>query len=670
MEALKTVEQTPPDLVLLDIVMANIDGFEVCRRLKANEQLCHVPVIFLSATSEKQERVIGFQLGAVDFVAKPFQRQELLARVRTHLALTRMQAELKRQADDLRNANVLLQSEIAVRETMASSLAESEERFRTLAASAQDAFVILDEEDRIVFWNHSASEMFGHEEKEVMRQKFHELLVPERLQDAVAARFLDRGNVAERREVVEMTAVRKGGEEFPTELSLSSAKIRGKWVAIAVIRDVTARQRAQEDLQRSEERLNLALESAHMGSWDLDLVTGRAWRSRIHAQIFGYSDPNASWSLERFLEHVLPDDRARLLEEIAVARKTGQLKSECRIVRNGDHQQRWISFHGTVYSDTQKRPVRMMGLVLDITEVKQAEDERKMTDAQNSLSQKLESVGRLAAGIAHEINTPMQFISDKTQFLKSSLSSLTEVLTAYRGEIETIASGDSAGAALTRLRAVEEEKEMNYLLEEIPKTFSETMSGLQRVTQIIKSLKEFSHPNKSSKQPADLNKAINTTITVSRHEWKYVAEVVPELDPDLPMIPVRIDEINQVVLNLIVNASHAIGDALKQRVNAKGIIAIRTRQENDSVVIEVEDNGTGIPDSAQSHIFEPFFTTKGVGKGTGQGLAIIRTIVVKNHGGTISFTTEPGKGTTFHVRLPLTVPEETPTAGMQRASGE
>jgi len=145
---------------------------------------------------------------------------------------------------------------------------------------------------------------------------------------------------------------------------------------------------------------------------------------------------------------------------------------------------------------------------------------------------------------------------------------------------------------------------------------------------------------------------------VSRHEWKYVAEVVTELDPDLPMIPLCIDEMNQVMLNLIVNAAHAIGDAIKQRGEAKGVITIRTKQDGESLLVEVADNGTGIPESAQSHIFEPFFTTKGVGKGTGQGLAIIRTIVLKNHGGTISFTTAPGKGTTFHIRLPMPSPDE------------
>jgi signal transduction histidine kinase len=395
-----------------------------------------------------------------------------------------------------------------------------------------------------------------------------------------------------------------------------------------------------------------------MGTWDLDFVTNAVWRSRLHDQIFGYDSPLVHWSHDTFLDHLLPEDREKYLKAEQRSIETGEVKSEYRIIRANDQKQRWISIQGKIYCDKQNKPLRMMGLVVDVTDSKQEEAERQNKEAQSSLSQKLESVGRLASGVAHEINTPMQFITDNTQFLKRAMSSLTEVLSAYQAIGKLTASGAISEEALARARALEETNELPYLMAELPRTFDETMSGLHRVTQIIKSLKEFSHPNQTSKQPADLNKAINTTIVVSRHEWKYVADVVTDFDPDLPIIPLRIDEMNQVILNLIVNAAHAIGDALKLRGEAKGVITIRTKQDGDQVLVDVQDNGTGIPESAQSHIFEPFFTTKGVGKGTGQGLAIIRTIVVKNHGGTITFTTEPGKGTTFHLRLPIASPAD------------
>lgn len=660
-QALESIATAHPELILLDIVMPGIDGFEVCRRLKEHEETSHIPIIFLSASTETKERVEGFKLGAVDFVSKPFQRQELLARVHTHMAFARLQSKLKRQTADLQHANKLLQGEIAVREEMAASLVESEEKFRTLAGSAQDAFVMLDDQDRIVFWNRAATGIFGYLEKEIAGAKFHELLVPERLRPNYAkgfVRFLTMDTGPTVGQTIEMTTLRRDGTEFPVELSVASVNLREKRVVIAVIRDITGRLRAQETLQHSEERLNLALEAARMGTWELELATHAMWRSRLHDRIFGYDTPLDSWSVDRFYAHVVPDDRERFRTELSKPNKSDQVQCEGQIIRASDQTPRWIMVEGKVCRDKQGKPVRMMGIVIDITENKLAEQERQAKEAQSSLSQKLESVGRLASGVAHEINTPMQFITDNTQFLRRAMTSFTDVLGAYRTVNETIASGKNPDDALALARAAEETNELEYLLGEIPRTFDETMSGLQRVTHIIKSLKEFSHPNTTAKHAADLNKAINTTIAVSRHEWKYVAELVTELDPDLPMIPLCIDEMNQVMLNLIVNAAHAIGDALKQRGEAKGVITLRTKQENNCVLVEVQDNGTGIPESAQSHIFEPFFTTKGVGKGTGQGLAIIRTIVVKNHGGTITFTTEPGKGTTFHIRLPFPPPEE------------
>jgi two-component system, NtrC family, sensor kinase len=670
-QALESVAQTQPELILLDIVMPGIDGFEVCRQLKTHAKTSHIPVIFLSATSDSKERVAGFKLGAVDFVPKPFQRHELLARVHTHLSLARLQVALKRETAELGEANQRLQREIAKREEMAAALSESEEKFRTLAGSAQDAFVMLDDEGRVIFWNRAAIGMFGYSEQEIYGKKFHDHVVPERFQAAHQNRFEHfkaTGTGPLVGKSVELHALRRDGSEFQVELSLATVKLRQKWVAIAVIRDITGRLRTQETLQRSEERLNLVLDAAHMGIWDRDLITGKLSRSIVHDQIFGYDTIQERWTDETLLNHLVPEDRERRLHEIATCSEQTEINSEYRIIRAGDHAQRWIQFQGKVYHDEKGKPIRRAGIIRDITDQKLAEQERQATEVQSSLSQKLESVGRLASGVAHEINTPMQFITDNTQFLKRAVTSLTEVLVAYRAVNEIVASGKKPDEALALARAAEETNEMEYLLGEIPKTFDETMSGLQRVTHIIKSLKEFSHPNTTAKHPADLNKAINTTIAVSRHEWKYVAEVVTELDPDLPMIPLCIDEMNQVMLNLIVNAAHAIGDAIKQRGEAKGVITIRTKQDGACVLIEVEDNGTGIPESAQSHIFEPFFTTKGVGKGTGQGLAIIRTIILKNHDGAISFTTTPGKGTTFHIRLPMPSPDEAETPGTVASS--
>ena len=194
---------------------------------------------------------------------------------------------------------------------------------------------------------------------------------------------------------------------------------------------------------------------------------------------------------------------------------------------------------------------------------------------------------------------------------------------------------------------------MDYLRQQIPQALDETLEGVERVTNIVRAMKEFSHPGGSEKKAADLNRAIESTVTVARNEWRYVAQMKLELESGLPLVPCFLGEFNQAVLNLIVNAAHAIGDAVKKTPGTTGLITVQTRRDGDHVKVLVTDTGTGIPENARSKIFEPFFTTKGVGRGTGQGLAMIYGSIVKRHGGTVTFETEIGRGTTFIIRLPL-----------------
>ena len=306
--------------------------------------------------------------------------------------------------------------------------------------------------------------------------------------------------------------------------------------------------------------------------------------------------------------------------------------------------------------DEQNQITHYIAVKEDISERKKVEMERLALETQSQLSQKLQSVGMLAAGVAHEINTPTQYITDNTRFLTDSVKQVFNVIAAYRAHI---AAHPECTQRLQAVTASEKENELEYLLEEIPKSLEQSLEGLGRISRIVSSLKEFSHPNAESKSGADLNKAIETTVAVSRHEWKYVADVVTELDPKLPHVECNLDEFNQAVLNLVINATHAIGDAIKQLGLKQGTITIRTRQEAGWAVIEVEDTGTGIPPAVRGKIFDPFFTTKGVGKGTGQGLAIVQAVVVKGHGGRVDFTTEMGKGSTFRIFLPITPPDLT-----------
>jgi PAS domain S-box-containing protein len=275
---------------------------------------------------------------------------------------------------------------------------------------------------------------------------------------------------------------------------------------------------------------------------------------------------------------------------------------------------------------------------------------RRMLEAQLAQAQKLESIGHLAAGVAHEINTPIQYVSDNTRFLDESFRNLDRVLRSYETLAEAAETSGLLPEQVQQVRQTEDEADLEYLQGEIPRAIQQSGEGVERVATIVRAMKEFSHPGSAEMKAIDLNHAIESTLTVSRNEWKYVADAVTEFDPNLPAVRCLPAEFNQAILNLVVNAAHAIAD-VPGRGSNKGRITIRTRRDGAWAEVRICDTGTGIPEAVRARIFTPFFTTKEMGRGTGQGLAIAHTVVVTKHGGTLSFETEEGRGTTFIVRL-------------------
>jgi signal transduction histidine kinase len=262
---------------------------------------------------------------------------------------------------------------------------------------------------------------------------------------------------------------------------------------------------------------------------------------------------------------------------------------------------------------------------------------------QSLQSQKLEAIGQLAAGIAHEINTPLQFVGDNLHFLAEAAEAFTQALAQYR---------DGAPAEVSpRFDAVDAALDIGYMTEHLKPAFEAALDGVQRVSVIVQAMKSFTHPGPREQRPEDLNHALEMTLTISTNVWKYVATVERDFAADLPKVDCVIGEINQVFLNLITNAAHAIGEVVGDS-GAKGVIRITTRCDAGMVAIRITDSGSGIPEGVQARIFEPFFTTKPVGRGTGQGLPLARAIVLQHHG-SLEFTTERGAGTTFEVRLPI-----------------
>jgi signal transduction histidine kinase len=279
----------------------------------------------------------------------------------------------------------------------------------------------------------------------------------------------------------------------------------------------------------------------------------------------------------------------------------------------------------------------------------------ELATAKNQLVQaeKLQAVGQLAAGIAHEINTPAQFVGDGLHFLKEAYFSYKRLVGHYRSAVEALAlEATGAGQVLVgELRRIEEDVDLPYLDAEVPASFVSCMEGIFRITTIVESMKEFAKPDQREKSPADLNHALQATLVVARSEYGSVAEVTTEFG-DLPPVPCHVGDLNQVFLNLIVNAAHAVGDVVEKR-GGVGTIRIRTSREDNLARIDIADSGCGIPEAIRHRVFDPFFTTMEVGKGTGQGLAIARSVVVTKHGGTLTFESEVGKGTTFTIRLPM-----------------
>jgi PAS domain S-box-containing protein len=278
--------------------------------------------------------------------------------------------------------------------------------------------------------------------------------------------------------------------------------------------------------------------------------------------------------------------------------------------------------------------------------------ERKRLEIELRHAQKLESVGALAAGIAHEINTPIQFIGDNTRFLQDAFRDAMPLVEAYEKVCEEAATGGARNESIEQVRRIRKKIDWDYMRGEVPRAIQQMHDGIGRVAKIVRAMKEFSHVDRSAeKAQADINRALESTLIVARNELKHVAEVSTDLG-DLPLVRCHLGDLNQVFLNLLVNAAQAIGDVVA-KTGQRGRIAVRTRAEGDSVEVAISDTGTGIPESIRNKIFDPFFTTKEVGKGTGQGLALARAIVVDRHGGTLTFETEVGRGTTFYVRLPM-----------------
>ncbi|MGE3536680.1 MAG: response regulator [Candidatus Tectimicrobiota bacterium] len=493
-DALALAPDFQPDLVLLDIMMPGIGGYETCRRLRLHPTLRHTRIILVSARAMISERLEGYEAGADDYITKPFDDEELLAKIRVYLRL-----------------------------------------------------------------------------------------------------------------------------------------------------------QAVEQVQQFTSNVLEAIPSILIG---LDLSTTITWWNTTAEQVLGLPSPTACG--QTLATCPIPWDSATVLEGLGLCQRSGQtVRLDDVRFQATDTSQGFLSLTIAPIPDQQTDGLHFLLMGADVTM-------QKMLEAHLVRAQKLEAIGRLAAGVAHEINTPTQYIGDNVRFLQDAFHDLMPLLEQYSVLLQANQAGQIPTALLHAIETTAEAVDVEYLRAEIPQALQQSLEGIERVATIVRAMKDFSHPGTTEKIAIDLNQAIESTITVARNEWKYVADIVTDFDPHLPPVPCMPGELNQVMLNLIVNAAHAIADVLQSSGQEKGTIRLSTRCTEAWVEIRVADTGGGIPEAVQDKIFDPFFTTKDVGKGTGQGLAMAHDVIVHKHGGTLTFETVAGQGTTFSIRLPLDLAEERP----------
>ena len=535
-------------------------------------------------------------------------------------------------------------TDISRRKQAEIALQRSDSFARAITDNIEDLVLVVDETHKCLYASPSFLDALGYPSHELVGTDARLLVhADDRNRVATATEGVFQGNPSR---MVPLRLMHKNGswrhmETRPGTIHNHNGQVDA---LVFVSRSVDERILAEQRLQAAYAETELLLHSIPSILIELDHA-GRITRwNQTACAVFGLSD-------ETVHGRTLQDcgvkwAHADMDAEVARWLATGatyncetlafQMENQTRLV---DLRVRRIPF-----PESEKTSFIVTGL--EVTERKALEDHLRQ-------AQKLEAIGQLASGIAHEINTPTQFVGDNIRFLKDSWAQISELLRLGRNIRQEAGNGMISPESLIGFDQLCEQADLDYLRAEIPRAIDQSLDGVQRVAKIVRAMKEFSHPGSEEKRAVDLNKAIETTITVARNEWKYSADVVTQFDENLPMVPCLIGEMNQVLLNLIVNAAQAIADAVGDGSKGKGTITITTRKDGNWAEISVQDTGPGIPEEIQARIFEPFFTTKPVGKGTGQGLTLAHSIVVKRHQGQIWFESEAGRGATFFIRLPL-----------------
>ncbi|MGA8406344.1 MAG: PAS domain S-box protein [Candidatus Acidiferrales bacterium] len=495
-------------------------------------------------------------------------------------------------------------------------LRDTEARHAGIVSSAMDAIITVNDKQKIQVFNLAAEKMFLCPAAQALGQPLS-TFIPERFRGAHSGhihKFGENGSTSRAMgALTSLWGLRSNGEEFPIEASISKMNTNGDKLFTAIVRDITERLKSAEALRRSDVTRMMALDSARLGDWQLDLQTGAATRSLLHDEIFGYTDKQPEWNFDIFMSHVHPDDRERIAHTFKECLdEQRKWDFECRILWP-DQSIHWIWACGSHYKDETGKSTHVMGTVADITE-------RKRADELRLRSQKLEGLGTLSGGIAHDFNNILLAIT---------------------------------GNAKLAIADLPPDHPVQQSLAEIAKAGS-------RATDLVRRILTFSRPGEVKRQVCLLQPIVEEALKLVRATIPATVEFRTAFAPNLPAVLADSTQIHQIIVNLATNAAHAIGSKSDGRIEiqldsatltADDISPALNLSEGPYVRLRVSDNGCGMDRATLNRIFDPFFTTKGPGEGTGLGLSVVHGIM-KNHDGGISVYSEPGSGTAFRLFFP------------------
>jgi PAS domain S-box-containing protein len=595
--ALLAVEQHKPDIIIMDILLKGMaDGIDTAAVIYKDHD---IPVIFLSAIENSENLARIRSVRSYGYLGKPIREYELLVAIETAIELHKLY-HLKRL---------------------------NEQKYRFIFENMQDVYYECTMDGCILEISPSVQHVFGYSREEVVGKSLFEFLSNKN--DAVA--FFAMALREKKGLLKDIGLKNKNGEvhycdnRFTTTVDDNGTPIK----IVGSINDITTRKDTEDKIRNAHqevEALLLSMNTILIGVSLRDVITHWNRESEI---VFGLKENEVIG--KKMTNIPIYWEWSRIYEGIAKAVCDGGLVNiqELRYSKEEDGDKtRYLNIKITpiINADNELRGFMLSGD--DITE-------NRALRMRSNQSQKLESIGQLASGVAHEINTPTQYINDNTLFLKDAFVKIISYVKDDKKQFSKEVSDDIA-----------------FYTDEIPKAIEQTIEGIGRISKIVSSMKQFSHPGSQQKIPYDVNKIIDDVVTITRNEWKYVSEMELVLDNTLPTIMCFPNAISQVILNIIVNAAQAINSRYGTENGIKGLIKIETWMKNQNVEIIISDNGIGMSNKVKEKIFDPFFTTKEIGKGTGQGLAIAFSVINDMHGGTIAVESDANKGAVFIISLP------------------